>query len=151
LLQSGIDSILSDASFLSNFEQTQQYLGTLVANRKQYIDSRSDRRGVASASTGQKDIKIEDRWYPINEWKELSDEQKKQVTNLTAQQRKRGKNKDRQRKAAAVKKKKKKAKDKDKDKDEQSDSSKDEEETDHAGNQFGRAGHNKKGKKSAKK
>ena len=115
-----------------------------MANRKQHNDSRSDRRGVASASTGQKDIKIEDRWYPINEWKELSDEQKKQVTNLTAQRRKKGKNKDRKRKAAAVKKK------KAKDKDEQPDSSDDEEETDHAGDQFGRAGH-KKGKKSAKK
>ena len=146
LLQSGIDFILSDASFLSNFEQTQQYLGTLVANRKQHNDSRSDRRGVASASTGgQKDIKIEDRWYPMNEWKELSDEQKKQVTNLTAQRRKKGKNKDRKRKAAAVKKK------KAKDKDEQPDSSEEEEETDHAGDQFGRAGHTKKGKKSAKK
>ena len=38
-----------------------------------------------------------------------------------------------------------------KDKDEQPDSSEEEEETDHAGDQFGRAGHNKKGKKSAKK
>jgi predicted Fe-S protein YdhL (DUF1289 family) len=80
----------------------------------------------------------------VNEWKELSDEQKKQVTNLTAQRHKKGKNKDRKQKAAAVKK-------KVKNKDEQPDSSEEEEETDHAGDQFGRAGHNKKGKKSAKK
>ena len=37
-----------------------------------------------------------------------------------------------------------------KDKDKQPDSSEEEEDTDHAGDQFGRAGH-KKGKKSAKK
>ena len=67
-------TILSDASFLSNFEQTRQYLGTLMANWKQHYNSQSDRRGVVSASTGHKDIKVEDRWYPINEWKELSDE-----------------------------------------------------------------------------
>ena len=73
LLQSGIDFILSDAGYLTNFEQTQQYLGTLMANRKQHNESQSDRRGVASASSANKDIKVEDRWYPINEWKELSD------------------------------------------------------------------------------
>ena len=76
LLQSGIDFILSDASCLSNFEQTQQYLRTLVATRQQHNDSRSDQLRVASASTGHKDVKIEDRWYPINERKELSGEQK---------------------------------------------------------------------------
>ena len=58
---------------LTNLEQTQQYLGTLMANRKQHNESQSDRRGVASASSANKDIKVEDRWYPINEWKELSD------------------------------------------------------------------------------
>ena len=76
LLQSGIDFIFSDASLLSNFEQTQQYLRTLVATRQQHNDSRSDQLRVASASTGHKDVKIEDRWYPINERKELSGEQK---------------------------------------------------------------------------
>lgn len=100
-LQSGIDIVLSDPNMLSSFEATQQYLGTLVANRKEHAAGQRDHRAVA-AFKKVTPSKMEDKWYSPEEWRKLSKEEKNEVTKL-AQARK-SKQKNAKRKLSALKK-----------------------------------------------
>ena len=67
-LQNGIDYILGDQTFLDSFEKTQQYLSTLVTNRRGHAQGQhQEPRKVAGVSR-----KLEDRWYDEAEWKKLT-------------------------------------------------------------------------------
>lgn len=142
-LQSGIDIVLSDPAMLSSFEATQQYLGTLVANRKEHAAGQRDTRAVAAFKKGPS-TKLEDKWYSPEDWRKLSKEEKAEVTKL-AHARK-SKSKQAKRKLSAMKKSKASKKDKD---DDHTTSDEDTEEpmNDKAGDQFGRKSYSKKNAK----
>jgi hypothetical protein len=147
-LQNGIDYILGNQDFLDSFEKTQQYLGTLVANRKGHAQGQhQEARKVASVGR-----KLEDRWYDDAEWKKLTKEEQAEVSKMAKARKNKKKNQNKKRKAAALKKSNPKGKTASRNKGDSSDSS-DEEDTiepmkDRAGDQFGKSGHNKKQKTS---
>lgn len=140
-LQSGIDFVLSNPTMLASFEDTQQYLGTLVANRKQHTAGQRDNRAVAAIKKSPS-AKIEDKWYTPDEWRKLNKDEKAEVTKL-AQARKL-KQKKTKRKLSALKKAKSAKKETNKDDDTTSEEDTEEPMNDKAGNQFGRNSHAKK-------
>lgn len=144
-LQSGIDYVLSDPTMLSSFENTQQYLGTLVANRKEHAAGQRDTRAVA-AFKKTSSAKMEDKWYSPDEWRKLSKEEKMEVTKL-AQARKSKQKKSKRKLSALKKNKSKKSEDKDDDNHTGSEDDTEEPMNDKAGNQFGRKTHAKKNPK----
>lgn len=133
-LRSGIDYVLGQESMLASFEATQQYLGTLVANRKQHESAQKDTRGVAATGTR----KLEDRYYSKDEWVTLTPDEQKAVKKMAAARKLKKKNK--KRKVAALKKKQKKSKKEDESSDEEEEK---EEKEENAGDQFGRKAHKK--------
>lgn len=145
-LQSGIDIVLSDPAMLSSFEATQQYLGTLVANRREHAAGQRDNRAVAAFKKSSPSTKLEDKWYSPEEWRKLSKDEKEEVTKL-AQARKL-KQKKTKRKLSALKKAKQSKKGTSKEDDNNtSDDDTEEPMNDKAGDQFGRKSYAKKNSK----
>lgn len=147
-LQNGIDYILGNQTYLDSFEQTQQYLGTLVANRRGHAQGQhQEPRKVAGVNR-----KLEDRWYEAAEWKTLTKDEQSEVSKMAKARKNKKKNQSKKRKTAALKRRSSKEKSDSRKKGESSDSS-DNEDTiepmkDRAGDQFGKSGHNKKQKTS---
>lgn len=137
-LQSGKDYVYGNAAMLESFEATQQYLGTIVANRKQHDIAQKDIRGVAGAGTKRK---LEDRYYETEEWVKLTPDEKTQVKKMAAARKLKEKNK--KRRASALKL---KNKQKQESKGNESSDREDEKEdkNENAGDQFGRKAHKNK-------
>jgi hypothetical protein len=105
-LDSGVTCILSDEKYSDDFEATQQFLGTLVANQIVHRQSKrggDDERNASSAEVsskggkkgngkGKTKKKIEARFYDNEEWSKLTAEEKSQVIELK-KQKKENKNK----------------------------------------------------------
>ena len=93
-LESGITCVLSEDRYSDNFEATQQFLGTLVANQMVHRQGRkaaSDDRNVSSSTTasqkGKKGKKagkkkLEARFYSKKEWDTLTQEEKATVIEM---------------------------------------------------------------------
>jgi hypothetical protein len=97
-LESGITCVLSDDRYSDDFEATQQFLGTLVANQIVHRqggggeDERNASSLEASGKGGKKVAektglrkKIEARFYDSEEWSKLTAEEKAQVIKLKKQ------------------------------------------------------------------
>ena len=152
-LRSGIDAVIGNPTMLASFEATQQYLGTLVANRKEHLST--DTRDVSEAGR-HKQRKLEAKWYPRDEWMDFTKEEQDEITRMLQASKAKRSAKAQKRQAAAAKKKKKRKIAKAKraaaraEEDEDSDSSEDEpDRNDQAGNQFGRGAHKKKKAKTS--
>ena len=59
LLQMGLNIVMSDPLKLSNFDVTQQFLGTLVANQANHNRIKNDERGTSSEETFKTNSKKE--------------------------------------------------------------------------------------------
>ena len=148
-IQSGIDFVLGNPLYMGSFEQTQQYLGTLVASRKEHQSAKGNHGGVSAIEAKSKNL--DGHWYSKEEWRQLTPDQQAKVRELQKKNkdRKTKKSEKKKRKAAAAKKKQKQASKNE----EASSSSEDEHDrqpSDNAGDQFGRAGHKKPDKKKKK-
>ena len=96
LLQMGVNIVMSDPMKLSNFDVTQQFLGTLVANQANHNCIKNDERGISTVETFKKSNKLkkgkggkgtggkrlEDRFYQKDEWNRLTQEQCNKVTEM---------------------------------------------------------------------
>ena len=58
LLQMGLNIVMSDPMKLSNFDVTQQFLGTLVANQANHNRIKNDERGISTVETFKKSNKL---------------------------------------------------------------------------------------------
>ena len=58
LLQMGLHIVMSDPLKLSNFDVTQQFLGTLVANQANHNQIKNDESGISTVETYKKSNKI---------------------------------------------------------------------------------------------
>jgi hypothetical protein len=88
ILQMGLNIVMSDPMKLSNFDVTQQFLGTLVAYQANHNRIKNDERGISTVETFKKSNKLkkgkggkgtggkwlEDRFYPKDEWNILTQE-----------------------------------------------------------------------------
>ena len=111
-LDAGITCVLSDEKYSADFEATQQFLGTLVANQTVHRQGKrgsTDDRKVAAASTEGKGKtkskskkKIENRYYPKAEWFKLTREERDQVLELKKQAKGDGKSPASKRKTASA-------------------------------------------------
>ena len=61
LLQMGLNIVMSDPWKLSNFDVTQQFLGTLVAYQANHNCIKNDERGISTAETFKKSNKLKKR------------------------------------------------------------------------------------------
>jgi ribosomal protein L19E len=105
-LDSGITCVLSDDRYSDDFEATQQFLGTLVANQivhRQGKRGGDEERNASSIEANSKGAKknngkgktkkrIEARFYDNEEWSKLTSEERAQVVELK-KQKKENKNK----------------------------------------------------------
>lgn len=157
-LEAGITCVLSEECYQDSFEATQQFLGTLVANQMIHRQAKrggGDERNVSSADGGGKahaksskgKKKLEARFYPADEWKQLTSEERSKVLELKKQQGYKAKDKKgSKRKASSTESNKDKEEEPaETDGDEAADS---EAATAQGGNEFGRGAH-KKAKKKA--
>ena len=94
---------MSDPMRLSHFDVTQQFLRTLVANQANHNCIKNDERGISTVETFKKSNKlkkrkggkgtegkrIEDRFYPKDEWNRLTQEQCNKVTDMARERKKR--------------------------------------------------------------
>ena len=94
---------MSDPMKLSNFDVTQQFLGTLVANLANHNHIKNDERGISTVETFKKSnklkkgkggkgtggIRLEDRFYQKDEWNRLTQEQHNKVTEMARERKKR--------------------------------------------------------------
>ena len=84
-------------------DNTQQFLGTLVANQVNQNRIKNDERGISTVETFKKSNKLkkgkggkgtggkrlEDRFYPKDEWNRLTQEQRNKVTEIARERKKR--------------------------------------------------------------
>ncbi len=102
-LEAGITCVLSDDRYSDDFEATQQFLGTLVANQAIHRQGKrggNEDRKVASSSSGgakgggkskKNKRKIEARFYSNAEWSKLTPEERTQVIELKKKAKEEGK------------------------------------------------------------
>ena len=150
-LDAGVTCVLSEDRYSEDFEATQQFLGTLVANQIVHRQGKrgsdedrnasgveaGDKGGKKSAGKGKTKKKIEARFYDNDEWSKLTAEEKAQVIELKKQKKNKGKNPNK-RKAASME---------STERDEaasENDENGDTKATDQARNEFGRGAHKKK-------
>ena len=152
LLQMGLNIVMSDPMKLSNFDVTQQFLGTLVANQANHNRIKNDERGISTVETFKKSNKLkkgkggkgtggkrlEDRFYPKDEWNRLTQEQRNKVTEMAREREKRAGD------SAYSKCKTATAESSDRDDNENTDAKSSPGEN--GGNEFGRSAHKKKGR-----
>ena len=158
-LDAGITCILSEDRYSGNFEATQQFLGTLVANQAVHRQGKrgaSEDRKVAATSSavgatkgtgkGSKGKggkqKIENRYYPKAEWFKLTREERDQVLELKKQAKSTGDEGKGKRKASSDS-----TTSKDDDEGEDGDCCETEKNSSQGGNEFGRGAHAGKKKK----
>ena len=95
-LEAGITCVLSDEKYSGNFEATQQFMGTLVANQAVHRQGKrgavDDRKVAATASEGKTaksktkgKKKLENRYYPKAEWFKLTREERDQILQMKRQ------------------------------------------------------------------
>lgn len=166
-MQSGIDIVLGNPLMMNDFEATQQYLSTLIENRKQHQAGASTKetgpiRNASQTTTVKGNWKPENRYYQPSEWKKLTSAQQAEVRalkdtkrNATAHQSTMQKKIDRQaRKLAELKRQVSETRTGRPIEDSSNTSSSEEEVAeprDNAGDQFGRRGRSKKSTKRKKK
>ena len=107
-LQSAISTIFSNKTYMENFEECQQYITRLVTSTNVHKQGQRTREvaAVNQSERPQKKRKLEAKIYPKDEWKAMTEDEQSQVRALLRAKKNKGR-RDRQqqkRKAAAAKK-----------------------------------------------